>query len=61
MPTPPLRESDYPPLMLCQIDALQRYAAKHGPCWKEHLQREWGLPGMDPRLSRLRQPTDGCG
>jgi hypothetical protein len=55
MSTPPPREHDYPPLMLCQIDALQRYASKHGPRWKEHLQKEWGLPGMDPRLSRLRQ------
>lgn len=48
-------QHDYPPVMLCQIDALRSYAQTHGAEWKDDLQEEWGNPAMDVRLSRLRQ------
>lgn len=51
----PASLTDYPPLMLCQLDALRSYAQTHGAEWKEDLREEWGDPAMDARLSRLRQ------
>jgi hypothetical protein len=48
-------ELDYPPLMLCQIDALRAYAAEHGDCWKKDLRIEWTVATTDPLLKRLRQ------
>jgi hypothetical protein len=39
-PARPL-EADYPPLMLCQVDALRFYAAAHGDRWKDDLRLDW--------------------
>jgi hypothetical protein len=47
-------EMDYPPLMLCQIDALRAYAAEHGQCWKDDLRAAWVSNTLNPMLSRLR-------
>jgi hypothetical protein len=47
-------ELDYPPLMLCQLDALRAYAAKHGVHWKDDLRAAWVTDTISPSLSRLR-------
>jgi hypothetical protein len=46
-------EMDYPPLMLCQLDALRAYAAEHGDHWKDDLRAEWVGDTLTPLLSRL--------
>jgi hypothetical protein len=48
-------EVDYPPLMICQLDALRAYASAHGAHWKDDLRWDWADPVTDPKLSRLRQ------
>lgn len=47
-------EMDYPPLMLCQLDALRTFAAEHGDHWKDDLRAAWVSDTINPSLSRLR-------
>jgi len=49
-----VREVDYPPLMLVQLDALRRYAQQHGRCWKTRLRDEWMCASAEPLLHALR-------
>ncbi len=49
-----VREAEYPPLMLVQLDALRRYAQQHGRCRKTRPRDEWMCASAEPLLHALR-------